>query len=293
MKIAILLMVVLLFACESQKNRKVHSWNNTLGSIRNISSFEKDNSPINAVGILECQFLNGQFSNSTAIITSKIKNNKNVILFSGHSLCDGKQRIKKEKCQFIHQYKNKVSSYPLKQIKSLYQCEDNTFTNDIAIASLPYFDKSNDIFFAQTKEVSQRRIVINGEVSYKSEDVKRYADSEQFLVGFDLEHKKLMVSQNCGLFDKSEKSSLFKNKKDIYTHDCKQAPGYSGGAIFMKKYDFINNKNKYKLICINSGVVMYQDTNYKKYRKLVAGKTGGRCVAIDNKLIEHLYNLLD
>lgn len=254
---------------------------------------KKNNSPINAVGVLECQLSDGKFSKSSAIITSKLKNDKNVILFSGHSLCEGKQQIKKEKCQFIHQYKDKVFTYPLKQVKSLYQCEDDTFTNDIVIASLPYFDKSNDVFFAQTKEMAQRRIVINGEVNYKSEDVKRYGDSEQLLVGFDLKHKKLMVSQNCGLFDKSEKSSLFKNKKDIYTHDCKQAPGYSGGAIFSKKYDFINNKNIYKLICINSGVVMYKDSNYKNYRKLVAGKTGGRCVAINNKMIEYLYNLLD
>lgn len=293
MKYIILAVVVFILGCESQKNIKVHSWNNTLGSLRSISSFEKNNSPINAVGVLECQLSEGNFSSSSAIITSKLKNDKNVIMFSGHSLCEGKQQIKKEKCQFIHQYKDKLFRYPLKKIKSLYQCQDETFTNDIAIASLPYFDKSENIFFAQTKEISQRRIVINGEVTYKSADAHHYGDSEQFLVGFDLVHQKIMVSQNCGLFDKSEKESLFKNKKDIYTHDCKQAPGYSGGAIFSKKYDFINNKNSYKLICINSGVVVYKNHNYKNYLKLVAGETGGRCTAINNKLIEHLYNLLD
>jgi hypothetical protein len=301
MKLALLVVVVFLFACntpDKPNKSRIHLWNNTLGEIREIKTFEKKNTPINAVGILECQLSDGKFTNSTAIITTKLKTEigkglKNIILFSGHSLCDNGRQMKKNECQFIHEYQGKVSTYPLRELFSLYQCNDNTFSKDIAIASIPYFDKSNDVFLAQTKEIKRRRIMINEEVLYKSDNDKKYADSEQLLVGFDLFHKKLMVSKNCGLFHKSNKKSLFNDEKDIYSHDCLQTQGYSGGAIFMKQYDLVNDKNNYKLICINSGAVAYDDPKHKNYRQLLAGETGGRCVAINNKMVAHLYNSLE
>jgi hypothetical protein len=159
MKLALLVVVVFLFACNTQdkpNKTRIHLWNNTFGEIREIKLFEKKNTPINAVGILECQLSDGKFSDSTAIITTKLKTKtgkglKNIILFSGHSLCDNGRQMKKKECKFIHEYQGKVSIYPLRELFSLYQCNDNTFSKDIAIASIPYFDKSNDIFFCANK----------------------------------------------------------------------------------------------------------------------------------------------
>lgn len=272
-------------------------WKNTNGKIRNITEDERSNTSINAVGTIRCKKSNGEHFTATATITEKRKGSAPTILFAGHSTCDGDIRVNKNACVFQHEYRGKdksrygkVYEYKMKKRSTLYKCGDTSYTDDLAVATLEYFDGAYESMVILTNSIEKNRTVdANGNITYESNEPDKYSDAEMLLVGYDAIYKKIMVSENCGLFDKSEAASLYAESSEKETHDCKQTPGYSGGPIFKKKYNYQLKKYTYKLVCVNSGDRAYGYFSDPEYGQFVKGVTGGRCASIEAKSLQSLY----
>lgn len=270
-------------------------WTNTNGRIRDIRPEEVD-STINTVGIIKCKNSDGTNTEATGTLVPSLKGTGPLILFSGHTTCDDNNRIPVENCVFLHAYVGgdenrygKVYEHRFDKRSTKFKCDDDAAEPDIAVATLKDFDGYGTSTITMTGSVNKNRQVDEeGNITYKS-STDRYSDATMLLVGNDFIHNKLMISENCGLIDKSDVASLVKATNSQITHDCLATAGYSGGPIFQKRWDKVKEKYEYKLVCVNSGNTSFKSSRSKNFRKIIEGRTGGRCESIERKILIPLY----
>lgn len=280
------------------KGIKTGLWTNTEGRIREITE-EEEGGPINAVGTVVCKKNNGKSFSSTATLAMRGKGEGQgpVILLAGHSVCNGDTRLPANRCVFQHTYAGndtrrygKVYEHKFKKISTNFECGDDTFKKDIAVAVLEDFDGYWNSTVTFTDSVEKKRYIDDeGNIKYSDPQKDRYDDATMLLVGYDAIYKKLMISENCGLIDKSEAGSLDYFTDSQMTHDCLQTPGYSGGPIFQKRWDKKEKKYEYNLVCVNSGDRTYKKPSHSNYRIMVEGLSGGRCQAIERESLVLLF----
>lgn len=278
-------------------------WRNKKGRIRDITLEEKNNSGINAVGIIKCKIEGNESirrATGTLVYRPNLPQGKGpLILFAGHSRCNNKVLIPKENCVFLHTFAGnwdssrygKVYEHKFNQVNTKFKCDQETFENDLAVATLEDFDGYWYSSLFETNSINKKRHLDDSgqfrEVKFATKDSSK--DDSMLMVGYDPYHKKLMISENCGLFDKSEPSSISTFNSSQMTHDCLQTPGYSGGPIFQKKWNKKKSRYSYRIICVNGGDRTYYKGDHPKYRLFEEGVTGGRCAAIEDETLIELY----
>ncbi len=278
---------------------KYSLWTNTLGEVRELTAIEKD-SELNSVGTTLCRVGNENIVGSATLIKSK-NNDSSIILFSGHNICDGDKAIPIDQCVFEHAYRGTDPSkygrkyrHKFKKISTNYKCKNNGQNRDLAMASLKNFYGYKIGAVALTDFIQQKRYTDkDGNIKYYSDEKQRYSDHSMLLVGNDAIYKKLMVSDNCGLIDKSNPAFINNLYTHEITHDCLSTSGYSGGPIFQKRWDKQKSKYEYKLACVHSSAVYTKNKNAKNYRKIYNGRYGGVCQSIEKNSFFELYNRIN
>lgn len=269
-------------------------WTNTRGSVRDITPTERSDF-LNVVGRVYCQKSNGQHV-STATLSGAPKKDTPIIIFSGHSICDEAtgQRLKPSACVFEYEKRLGVKKkYKFTQIATKLDCQNKNAEQDIAMARLEDFYVQNDSTVTYTDSVNHLRTINNkGEVIYKSDNPEE-SEATMFLVGSDTRYNnKIKISNNCGLFDNRKEKVADPDNQYIMAHDCISTPGYSGGPIFQKFYNYKLKKYQHKLICVHRGGTYFHEPKHPNYRKIIAGKTNGLCIAITTDTAA-LYKELD
>ncbi|MBE8162936.1 MAG: hypothetical protein HAW63_03005 [Bdellovibrionaceae bacterium] len=269
-------------------------WTNTRGRIREITD-DEIYSPLNAVGIIKCtDYKNYNFAATGTLV---LRDKAPTILFAGHSTCNGKTRVPLESCVFQHTYVGndksrygQVYEYKFKTRATNHQC-GVPFEHDIAVATLEDFYGFWTSTVTITDSINKTRYIDRqGNIKYKAYNNNDHEDVSMLLVGRDRLYNKLMVSENCGLFDPSNTRTRWHDaKKNEIIHDCISSGGYSGGPIFQKSLNKKKGSYDYNLVCVHSGATYYSNKEHIYYRKLIKGHTGGSCYPIEKSEVNQLY----